>query len=70
MKVTKTIDIEFPWKLENDGHGWTTIHKEPDGTYRYVNKFSDHTVCEERIIPEAEVQTLVDSCYQIVRYEP
>jgi len=67
MKVTKTLEIKFPWQLENDGHGWTTIYELPDGTYKYVNKFSNHKICEEREMTKKEMQKLIDSCYEIAR---
>lgn len=67
MKVTKTIEIKFPWKLENDGHGWTTIHEQPDGIYKSINKFSNHKICEEREMTKKQVQELVNTCYEIAR---
>ena len=67
MKVTKTIEIKFPWKLEGDDHGWTMINDNGDGTYTQVNKFSNHRVCEKKTITEKEVQELVNMCFEITR---
>ncbi len=67
MKVTKTIEIKFPWQLENDGLGSTTISDNGDDTYKFVNKFSNHKICQEKTMTEKEVQELINSCYEISR---
>jgi len=73
MKVTKTMEIEFPWTLENDGHSWTRIYElkdvndEPTGTYNYENRFSNHKLCEQKEMTTKEVQELMNSCYEIAR---
>ena len=67
MKVSKTMEIKFPWQLENDGLGSTTISDNGDGTYKFVNKFSDHKICEEKEMTKKEVQELINSCYEISR---
>ena len=71
MKVTKTIEIKFPWTLEDDGHGHTIIFKLKDSeNYNFENRFSNGSICEQKIMTEPEVLELVTECYEITRYEP
>lgn len=72
MKVTKTIEITFPWQLEADDHGSTVIYALQNsdgltGEYNYENRYNNGKLCDQKIMTKQEVQKLIDTCYQVTR---